>query len=104
MDTIRRDADVWTAMDRWKQFSDALLERFQAAEAKKKPFDSTLSSILVELADQGRIPGEDVGEVRAYAAQLKSVSNLPIILTSLTIRFQLLLQRVLAQKKVWISS
>ncbi|ORX33960.1 hypothetical protein BD324DRAFT_186207 [Kockovaella imperatae] len=64
IDTIRRDADVWTAMDRWELLTDALMER-NAAQDTAGQHHAALASLLVELARRDRLSAEDLAEVQS---------------------------------------
>lgn len=68
IDTVRRDADVWTAMDRWPRLIDALLKRNDMLEARGQ-HRSGLAKLLSELADRGRLTDKDEGEILASIAQ-----------------------------------
>ncbi|KAL7420053.1 RNA polymerase II mediator complex subunit [Cryptotrichosporon argae] len=63
IDTVRREADVWTAMDRWRQLSQVLLARFRTIQVFGAHHHA-LSALLLELGQKKRLPAEDANEVR----------------------------------------
>ena len=64
IDTIRRDADVWTANDKWALLTNALMDRNHAQDEKGR-HHSGLAALLLELARRGRLSDDDEEEVRA---------------------------------------
>ncbi len=81
IDTVRREAVAWTAMDRWAVFVDALMERHQAMESRSE-HHTGLTNLLLELAEKGRLSREDEEDVRASTVNKRKVSrvlNLPIL-------------------------
>ena len=64
MDTVRRDADVWTAMDRWEVLTDALMERNASQDAQGQ-HHPPLSALLVELGQRNRLSPDDLADVQA---------------------------------------
>lgn len=74
IDSIRRDADVWTANDKWHLLTNALMDRNQAQDARGK-HHSGLANLLLELARRGRLPEDDEDEVKASNAKHPKVSS-----------------------------
>lgn len=66
IDTVRREADVWTAMDRWPSLVDALSER-NAVLRRKGHHHKGLVNLLLELAADGYLMEDDEEELRANA-------------------------------------
>ncbi|WVQ98147.1 hypothetical protein IAU59_005269 [Kwoniella sp. CBS 9459] len=63
LDTVTRDADVWTSMDGWSRLGDRLLDRYHALQTQGRDHPRTLD-FLVMLADKGRLTADEQEEVR----------------------------------------
>ncbi|WVR04690.1 hypothetical protein IAU60_001701 [Kwoniella sp. DSM 27419] len=63
LDTVKRDADVWTSMDGWSRLGDKLLDRYHAIQTRGGGHPRTLE-LLGHLADLGRLSPEEEDEVR----------------------------------------
>ncbi|WWD21578.1 hypothetical protein CI109_106064 [Kwoniella shandongensis] len=63
IDILRRDADVWTAMDMWSRFGDKLLDRYHSIE-KKGEEHPRLLLLLKTLAQKGRLTPDEEDEVK----------------------------------------
>jgi mediator of RNA polymerase II transcription subunit 12 len=74
-DSIRRYADVWTAMDRWTHIIDALMDRSSEQE-KKGRLHLGLITLLSELGSSGRLTADDMEEVEASLKKHRRVSVL----------------------------
>ena len=72
--TLRLEADMWTAMDRWPLFVDALMERHEALDACGRHHPA-LSALLLDLASKGRLLSEDAEDVRAVEAKYRTVGH-----------------------------
>lgn len=65
LDSIRRDADVFTSIDRWNQITTGLIARFRTMMRKNR-FFPPLAATIIFLHEQGRITdSKSVAEVRA---------------------------------------
>ncbi|OCF32517.1 hypothetical protein I316_05697 [Kwoniella heveanensis BCC8398] len=62
LDTVRRDADVWTSMDGWSRLGDRLLDRYHGLQTQGRDHRRTLD-FLVMLADKGRLTPDEQEEV-----------------------------------------
>lgn len=74
IDTVRREAVAWTAMDRWPRFIDALMERLQAMTNTGNGHMG-LTSLLLDLAEKGRLSMDDEEDVRLLAAGSRKVGS-----------------------------
>lgn len=72
IDTLRREADVWTAMDRWPTFVDALLERSAILEARGE-YHKSLPALLLELARNGHLSPDEEKDVNSLIAKHSNV-------------------------------
>ena len=77
--TLRLEADMWTAMDRWPMFVDALMERHEALDARGR-HHAALTALLLDLARKGRLLSEDADDVRAVEAKYRTVWSCYIVL------------------------
>ncbi len=68
IDTLRREADIWTAIDRWPMFVDALLERLTAIDAQGQ-YCAELATLLLERAGKGHLSEEEEEDIRALVAK-----------------------------------
>lgn len=73
LDSIKRDADVWTSIDRWNQITTALMERFRMLQRKNR-FVPQLAAVLLMLAAHGRLPSAAEDEVRAATSRSRCKS------------------------------
>lgn len=74
LDSIRRDADAWTSIDRWNQIATALVARFRKMQRKNR-FFRPLATTIIFLHEQGRITDtKAVAEVKAAAEANKPKS------------------------------
>ncbi|RXK36282.1 hypothetical protein M231_06418 [Tremella mesenterica] len=64
VDATRRDAEIWTAMDRWPEITDALMDRIQTLR-ELDHYNQDLVSLLLDLAKLGRVSAGDAAEVEA---------------------------------------
>ena len=74
IDTIRRDADVWTANDKWELLTNALMDRNQAQDVKGR-HHAGLSNLLLELVSRGRLTEDDEDEIRQSIDKHSKVSG-----------------------------
>jgi mediator of RNA polymerase II transcription subunit 12 len=74
IDSIRRDADVWTANDKWPLLANALMDRLQSQDARGR-HHAALAELLLELAKRGRIGEDDEDEVKASVRKNLKVSR-----------------------------
>ncbi|KAK8847487.1 hypothetical protein IAR55_005345 [Kwoniella newhampshirensis] len=63
IDIIRRDADVWTAMDMWLRFGDKLLDRYHSIEKKGREHPRLLELLRI-LAQKGRLHADEEDEIK----------------------------------------
>ncbi|WVF69703.1 hypothetical protein IAT40_004482 [Kwoniella sp. CBS 6097] len=63
LDTVKRDADVWTSMDGWSRLGDKLLDRYHALQTQGKDHPRTLD-FLIMLANRNRLTADEQEEVR----------------------------------------
>lgn len=73
LDIIKRDADVWTAMDLWPRLGDKLLDRRHALERKGKEHPR-LVQLLKVLAQKKRLMPDDEDEVKQLQTSVDKVS------------------------------
>lgn len=73
LDSIKRDADVWTSIDRWNQITVALMDRFRVM-LRKGRFLSQLAVVLLSLVQHGRLPPGAAQEVSEATEQHRSKS------------------------------
>lgn len=73
LDIIKRDADVWTAMDLWPRLGDKLLDRHHALERKGKEHPR-LVQLLKVLAQKKRLMPDDEDEVKQLQTSVDKVS------------------------------
>lgn len=64
VNAVRRDADIWTAMDRWHQVIDTVMDRIQSLRERDQ-YNVELMGLLLDLAKQGRLPADDLAEVES---------------------------------------
>ena len=64
VNAVRRDADIWTAMDRWHQVIDTAMDRIQSLRERDQ-YNVDLMGLLLELAKQGRLPADDLAELES---------------------------------------
>lgn len=76
IDALNRDADTWTALDRWGTIVDALMDRHHIFE-KKGQHNVPLTDLLLQLADQVRLSEDDEEEVREELIVHNRVSAAP---------------------------
>ena len=74
IDTVRRDADTWTAMDRWEPIIEALLERNAEQDARGRHYPR-LTMLLLEMSKSGRLQESDLAAVEASVEKYKTVSD-----------------------------
>ena len=72
IDTVRRDADTWTAMDRWEPIIEALLER-NAEQDGRGRHHTRLSTLLLEMSN--RLQESDLAAVESSIEKHKIVSD-----------------------------
>ena len=65
VDTVKREAVVWTAMDRWPRLVDALVVRNQTIEAQGG-FHEGLHDLLKSLVGKGRLTPDDEDEIANF--------------------------------------
>ena len=76
IDTIRRHADVFTAMDRWPRLIDALLNKFHKLDSRDK-YHPRICRLLLDLAAAGKVSAEDAADVSEYLEFHRGVSSAP---------------------------
>nr|XP_019008399.1 uncharacterized protein I206_06958 [Kwoniella pini CBS 10737]OCF47180.1 hypothetical protein I206_06958 [Kwoniella pini CBS 10737] len=69
IDTIHRDADVWTAMDGWSRLGDKLLDRYHVLQTRGKSHRRTLE-LLEYLVKKGRLSPDEEDEVKLIQEDL----------------------------------
>lgn len=74
LDIIKRDADVWTAMDLWPRLGDKLLDRHHVLERKGKEHPR-LMQLLRVLAQKKRLTPDDEDEVEQLQTSVDKVSS-----------------------------
>lgn len=74
LDIIKRDADVWTAMDLWPRLGDKLLDRHHVLERKGKEH-LRLMQLLRVLAQKKRLTPDDEDEVEQLQTSIDKVSS-----------------------------
>lgn len=74
LDIIKRDADVWTAMDLWPRLGDKLLDRHHVLERKGKQHPR-LTQLLRALAQKKRLTPDDEDEVKQLQTSVDKVSH-----------------------------
>lgn len=76
LDIIKRDADVWTAMDLWPRLGDKLLDRHHALERKGKEHPR-LVQLLKVLAQKKRLMPDDEDEVKQLQTSVDKSTSPP---------------------------
>ncbi|WRT64690.1 uncharacterized protein IL334_001624 [Kwoniella shivajii] len=78
IDTVRRDADVWTAMDGWSRLGDKLLDRYHALQTRGREHPRTLE-LLDYLVMKGRLNEDEVDEVTHIHSEMfrPPLANIP---------------------------
>nr|XP_019005040.1 uncharacterized protein I203_01884 [Kwoniella mangroviensis CBS 8507]OCF68501.1 hypothetical protein I203_01884 [Kwoniella mangroviensis CBS 8507] len=74
IDIVRRDADVWTAMDGWSRLGDKLLDRYHTLQTQGKNHLRTLE-LLEYLVKKGRLTSDEEDEVKLIQSDLPKVGN-----------------------------
>lgn len=102
IDSIRRDADVWTANDKWLLLTNALMDRNQVQDARGK-HHSGLANLLLELARRGRLPEEDEDEVKSSIKRHPKVSTeVKDVTADMTRLYRYRIKLGPTQRKVWV--
>nr|KIR49643.1 hypothetical protein I312_00731 [Cryptococcus bacillisporus CA1280] len=76
LDIIKRDADVWTAMDLWPRLGDKLLDRHHVLERKGKEHPR-LMQLLRVLAQKKRLTPDDEDEVEQLQTSVDKSTTPP---------------------------
>ncbi|OXL06191.1 hypothetical protein C348_05673 [Cryptococcus neoformans Gb118] len=76
LDIIKRDADVWTAMDLWPRLGDKLLDRHHVLERKGKQHPR-LTQLLRVLAQKKRLTPDDEDEVKQLQTSVDKSTTPP---------------------------
>nr|XP_018265377.1 uncharacterized protein I303_01743 [Kwoniella dejecticola CBS 10117]OBR87535.1 hypothetical protein I303_01743 [Kwoniella dejecticola CBS 10117] len=77
VDTVHRDADMWTSMDGWSRLGDKLLDRYHSLQTQGKSHQRTLD-LLDYLVKKGRLTADEEEEVKHIQEDLpKSTHALP---------------------------
>ena len=74
MDTVVREADCWTANDRWSRIVDVLMERLLRS-SPTDPLYKRSANLLSELEGQGRLTKEEKKELKVAKEQVEKVSS-----------------------------
>jgi mediator of RNA polymerase II transcription subunit 12 len=74
MDTVVREADCWTANDRWSRIVDVLMERLLRS-SPTYPLYKRSANLLSELEGQGRLTKEEKKELKVAKEQIEKVSQ-----------------------------
>lgn len=74
MDTVVREADCWTANDRWTRIADALVERLHNVQPGER-IHTALVRLLGELQQQGRLSGAERKDLREAKEKAKQMSS-----------------------------
>lgn len=74
MDTVIREADSWTANERWGRITDALVERLHHVVPRDQLHDP-LIALLTELQEQGRLTAGERKDLKAAKEKVKEVSR-----------------------------
>ena len=72
MDTVIREADCWTANDRWGRITDALVERLHDVKPGEK-LHGALITLLSELRQQGRLSSGERKDLKAAQEKAREV-------------------------------
>ena len=72
MDTVIREADCWTANDRWGRITDALVERLHNVQPGDR-LHGALITLLSELRQQGRLSSGERKDLKAAQEKAKEV-------------------------------
>lgn len=80
MDTVIREADCWTANDRWGRITDALVERLHNVKPGET-LHTALITLLSELRQQGRLSSGERKDLKAAQEKEREV-RLPILGTT----------------------
>jgi hypothetical protein len=73
MDTVTREADCWTANDRWSRIVDVLMERLHLLKAGDK-LHRPIVVLLSELEGRGRLSKAEKKELRHAKEKIQEVS------------------------------
>jgi hypothetical protein len=73
MDTVTREADCWTANDRWSRIVDVLMERLHLLKAGDK-LHRPIVVLLSELESRGRLSKAEKKELRHAKEKIQEVS------------------------------
>jgi mediator of RNA polymerase II transcription subunit 12 len=68
LDTVQREADKWTAMERWPMIIDALMDRLPNVTGS---LQRRWVKVLQDLERKGRLSRDDAGEVATIAEEIK---------------------------------
>nr|XP_019047064.1 hypothetical protein I302_03671 [Kwoniella bestiolae CBS 10118]OCF25994.1 hypothetical protein I302_03671 [Kwoniella bestiolae CBS 10118] len=69
IDIVRRDADVWTAMDGWSRLGDKLLDRYHTLQTQGRHHLRTLQ-LLEYLVEKGRLTADEEDEVKHIRSEI----------------------------------
>lgn len=69
IDSVRREADKWTAQERWPSMVDALMDRLHNLEEGN--LQRRFVELLQDLGRKGRLSREDAAEVAIIADEIK---------------------------------
>jgi mediator of RNA polymerase II transcription subunit 12 len=72
MDTVTREADCWTANDRWSRIVDVLMERLHGLEVGD--LHRRIVGLLTELEMKGRLSKVEKKELKAASQKIQEVS------------------------------
>jgi len=74
MDTVTREADCWTANDRWSRIVDVLMERLHGLEAGGD-LHRRIVGLLTDLETRGRLSKVEKKELKAASQKIQEVST-----------------------------
>jgi mediator of RNA polymerase II transcription subunit 12 len=74
MDTVVREADCWTANDRWSRIVDVLMDRLLHSSPTEM-LHRRIANLLSELDTQGRLTKTEKKELRGAKEQIEKVST-----------------------------
>lgn len=74
MDTVTREADCWTANDRWSRIVDVLMERLHMLDVGDDLYKRVVA-LLSELEGKGRLSKVEKKELKAAKEKIEVVST-----------------------------